>query len=226
MNPEPPVTNADCAIAAMLAAQRRGRPGRISVQWREYLQPDLYRERASMASRSDLLVRRGAVIVAAALVAVIAYVLISRGSDSNGSGKQVVGADAAGVRKLAAGQDQAPYWAGPGGAQTFEWTDLPDGRVYVRYLTGGAKVGDPRAHFLTIGTYPVGNGVAALNKAAKQPGAHTLKVKGGGIALINSRTPTSVYLAYPGSKDQIEVFDPDPARSLKLVTSGQIQPIP
>jgi hypothetical protein len=192
----------------------------------KYLQTDLYPERALMASRSDQRVRRGAVIVAAALVAVVAYVLISGGGDDNGSGKQVLGADAAGVQKLAAEQDQKPYWAGPGGAQTFEWTDLPDGRVYVRYLTGGAKVGDPRARFLTVGTYPVGNGVAALHKAAQQPGAHTLKVKGGGTALINSRTPTSVYLAYPESKDQIEVFDPNPARALKLVTTGQIQPIP
>jgi hypothetical protein len=169
-------------------------------------------------------VRRAAVVVAAALVAVIAYVLISGGNDK-GSGKQVVAADAAGVRKLAGEQSHTPYWAGPAGAETFEWTDLPDGRIYVRYLTGGAQVGDPRARFLTVGTYPVGNGLTALQKAAKEPGSRTLKVKGRGLALVNRKTPTSVYLAYPGSKDQIEVFDPDPARALKLVTSGQIQPI-
>jgi hypothetical protein len=178
-----------------------------------------------MASRSDLWVRRGAVLVAAALVAVIAFILIDGGGSDKAS-KHVVAADAEGVQKLAAQQDQTPYWAGPGGAQTFEWTDLPDGRVYVRYLTGGAKVGDPRPQFLTVGTYPVGNGVAALHKAGGQPGARLLKVKGGGTALINTRTPTSVYLAYPGSKEQVEVFDPDPARALQLVTSGQIQPIP
>ena len=42
----------------------------------------------------------------------------------------------------------------------------------------------------------------------------------------NRKTPTSVYVAYPGSKVQIEVFDPDPARALRLVTSGHIQPVP
>ena len=65
-----------------------------------------------------------------------------------------------------------------------------------------------------------------MKKAAKAPGARTFKVKGGGTALVNENTPTSVYLAYPGSEYQIEVFDPDPARALKLVTSGQIQPDP
>ena len=28
------------------------------------------------------------------------------------------------------------------------------GRVYVRYLPRGAAAGDPRAGFLTVGTYP------------------------------------------------------------------------
>jgi hypothetical protein len=177
------------------------------------------------ATRTDLRVRRAAVVVAAVLVGVIAYILINGGND-NGSGKHVVATDVAGVQKLASEQNHTPYWAGPGGAQTFEWTDLPDGRIYVRYLTGGAQAGDPRARFLTVGTYPVGNGLAALHKAAKEPGSRTLKVKGGGWALVNRHTPTSVYLAYPGSKDQIEVFDPDPARALKLVTSGRIQPVP
>jgi hypothetical protein len=177
------------------------------------------------APSSNIWVRRAAAIVAAALVAVIAYVLISGGDDNNGSEKHVVAADAAEVQKLAGEQSHTPYWAGPGGAETFEWTDLPDGRIYVRYLTGGAEVGDPRARFLTVGTYPVGNGVAAVRKAAKQPGSRTLKVKGGGTALVNKNTPTSVYLAYPGSKDQIEVFDPDPAKALELVTSGKIQPV-
>lgn len=72
----------------------------------------------------------------------------------------------------------------------------------------------------------MGDGLAALKKAAKRPGARTFKVQGGGTALVNENTPTSVYLAYGASKYQIEVFDPDPARALKLVTSGKIQPIP
>lgn len=180
----------------------------------------------AQAAELPIWVRRAAVILAAVLVAVVAFILISGGDDNSGSGsKNVVSADAAKVQELAAEQGHPIYWAGPAGAQPIEWTDLPDGRVYVRYLTGGAEIGDPRPQFLTVGTYPVGNGVAALRKADKVPGSRTFSVGGGGIALVNRNGPTSVYLAYPGSKYQIEVFDPVPGRALKLVTSGEIRPV-
>jgi hypothetical protein len=174
---------------------------------------------------SQIWIRRAAAILAAGLVAVIAFVLISGGDDENGASKEVIAADAAQLRQLAAEQDHPVYWAGSGGAQTFEWSELSDGRIYIRYLTGGAEVNDARPNFLTVGTYPVGNGLAAIDKAAKAPGSETFKVEGDGSALVNENNPTSVYLAYPGSKYQIEVFDPDPERALKLVTSGKIQPV-
>ena len=44
--------------------------------------------------------------------------------------------------------------------------------------------------------------------------------------LIGSRTrPTSVYLAYPGSRVQVEVFDPSAREARRLVASGQVQPV-
>jgi hypothetical protein len=177
---------------------------------------------------STLWLRRGAAIVAAVLVAVLAYILFFSGDDNNSSGKTVIGGDAAKIQSLAGDQDHPVYWAGPEGAQTFEWTKTDDGQIYVRYLTGGAQINNQSPSFLTVGTYPSpsGDGIAEIKKAAKRPGAGTLKVKGGGTAVVNENLPTSVYVAFPGSKYQIEVFDPDPARALKLVTSGQIQPIP
>ncbi len=72
--------------------------------------------------------------MAAAIVALIAWGLIRSGDDKSGGSKVVVAEDAAGVQKLASEQSDTPYWAGPGGAQTFEWTRTSDGRVYVRYL--------------------------------------------------------------------------------------------
>lgn len=177
------------------------------------------------ASGAQVWIRRVAVVLAALLVAMIAYALISGGDDDN-SGKDVVEADATEIQELAGDQGHPVYWAGPTGADTLEWTALADGKVYIRYLTGGAEVEDPRPAFLTVATYPVGNGVAAIKKANKSPGTRTIKVPGGGTALVNEKGPTSVYLAYPGSEYQIEVFHPDPAQALKLVTSGQIQPVP
>jgi hypothetical protein len=187
------------------------------------LQSDVYPGGVPEGYEANPWLRRGAAIAAAFVVAGIAYFLITNGDD-DGS-KDVVAADADEIRTLSSEQSGPVYWAGPAGAETFEWTKLSDGRIYIRYLTGGAEVEDPRPRFLTVGTYAVGNGVAAINKAAKSPGTRTLRVEGGGTALVNRNSPTSVYLAYPDSKYQIEVFDPNPTRALRLVTSGRIQPV-
>jgi hypothetical protein len=162
--------------------------------------------------------------VAAVAVAVVAFLLIG-GDDDESDGKEVIGTDAERLRELAGAQGHPVYWAGPEGADSFEWTALPDGDVYVRYLTSDAEVGDPNPAYLTVGTYAVGNGIAAIERAARDPGARTFEVPDGGTGLVNESSPTSVYLAYPGSEFQIEVFHPDPAEALDLVKSGKIEPI-
>ena len=50
-------------------------------------------------------------------------------------------------------------------------------------------------------------------------------VTGGGIAFYSKSAPTSVYVAYPGSNVQIEVYDPSAAQAAQLVTSGKIVPV-
>jgi hypothetical protein len=171
-------------------------------------------------------VRRGAVIAAALVVAVVAFILISGGDDDNSGSGQPIGADAEKIQELAADVGHPVYWAGPTGADQFEWTESADGKVYIRYLTDNADPGDPRPLYLTIATYPVGGGVQAVRKAGQIEGNHTIKLPGGATGLVSDDPSTSVYLAYPGSPYQIEVFNPDPAKALSLVKSGRIQPVP
>jgi hypothetical protein len=176
-------------------------------------------------SGSEIWLRRGAVALAALLVAAIAYLVISGlggGSSSSGAPQAV---NASKLSDLAGDSGHPVYWAGPRPSDVYEWTELSDGRIYVRYLTGGAGAGDPRPRFLTIGTYPVGNGPRAISRADKYPGNRTVKISGGATALVNSNS-RSVYLAYPGSQYQIEVFDPDQSKALRLVSTGKIQPVP
>jgi hypothetical protein len=117
------------------------------------------------------------------------------------------------------------YWAGPQAGVVYEFTEAADGRVYVRYLTGGVKVGTPRPSFLTVGTYLVPDAVAAVRRAARQPGAVTLALRGGAIGVYNRARPTSVYFAYPGSRVQVETYDPSAAVARGLVLSGAVQPV-
>ena len=116
------------------------------------------------------------------------------------------------------------YWAGPKAGATYELTRSPDGRVYIRYLTGGAKVGSPLPDFLTIGTYVVPNAAAAVRAAARQPGAVPVPVQGG-FGFYNSARPTSVYFAIVGSNLQVETYDPSAAVARTLVETGAIRPV-
>jgi len=116
------------------------------------------------------------------------------------------------------------YWAGAKAATTYELTRTPDGRVYIRYLTGGAKVGSPLPDFLTVGTYVVPNAEAAVAAAAAQPGAVRVPLKGG-VAFYNNARPTSVYFAYAGSDVQVETYDPSASAARQLVETGAIKPV-
>ena len=129
------------------------------------------------------------------------------------------------LRKLSAASNRPIYWAGARPGTTYELTRTPDGRVYVRYLPKGVKVGSNRANFLIVATYPVPNAYKAVQTAAKEDGAVILRLPRNGIAVYNRNAGTNVYFAYPGTRFQVEVFDPNPRRARQLVTSGKIRPI-
>lgn len=178
-----------------------------------------------------------AIVVAAIVVGVI--LLATSGSSSPtstassaatpsqagaASGTTVQAISLAGLRALPASLGHPVYWAGPRAGATYELTKTPDGRVYVRYLTGGARVGSPLPNFLTIGTYVVPNAAAAVRTAAAQPGAVRVPVSGG-FGFYNRARPTSVYFAYPGSNVQVETYDPSAAVARQLVETGATKPV-
>lgn len=115
------------------------------------------------------------------------------------------------------------YWAGSKSGVTYELTQTPDGRVYVRYLPKGVEVGSSQA-YLTVATYPLTGAYATTSSAAAQPGATKIPVDGG-VAFYTKARPTSVYLAFKGTDEQIEVFDPSAGELHKLVAAGSIQPV-
>jgi hypothetical protein len=116
------------------------------------------------------------------------------------------------------------YWAGSQKAVSYELTPTPDGRISIRYLPRGTAIGSAGL-FLTVATYPVAGALAATRQAAGQSGAVEIHVDGGGVAFYHASRPTNVYLAYPGSGYQIEVFDPSAARAHRLVAHGLIRPV-
>jgi hypothetical protein len=159
------------------------------------------------------------------LVAALLAVLLLDGSGRQGSvGPQAT--DSAQLRELSATVGHPVFWAGaPVAGAELELTRTANDAVYVRYLAGDGALGDQRAKFTTVGTYPVPSAFAVLGRAAEQPTAITRELPGGGLALLDSRRPQSVYLAWPGSDYEVEVFDPSPKRALDLVLDGAVAPV-
>lgn len=129
------------------------------------------------------------------------------------------------LRSLAKDLGQPIYWAGPRTGVTYEVRQAASGRIYVRYLPSGVKVGASGA-YLTVATYPVVGAFAVTQGLGKSPGNTSLRVRGGGVAAYDERATTkNVYVAYPGADYQVEVFDPTAGRALELVRSGRISAI-
>jgi hypothetical protein len=128
------------------------------------------------------------------------------------------------LRSLAARLGHPIYWAGPKPGFTYESSTTTSGRVFIRYLPPGAKVGDPRPLYVTVATYPFPGAFAALAAAAQH--APRIKLAHGGIAVVDTADPKSIHLAFPSSAYQIEVYDPSPSSGRKLVASGAVAPVP
>jgi hypothetical protein len=164
------------------------------------------------------------VVLSVALVAAVIVWLVN-GDDSSTAGEPEV-ASVSQLSDFAAEEGTPVYWLGPRRNATYELTDT-QGRIYVRYLTGGAEAGDERAKFIAVATYPGGGGIASLHKAAREEeGARLGKTDDGAVLLVDPTSPNNAHLAYPGANLQIEVYSPVPGEALRLAARGAVRPVP
>jgi hypothetical protein len=129
-----------------------------------------------------------------------------------------------GLSALAGLRGEPVYWVGPRPGAVYEITENA-GRVYIRYLPSGAQLGSSEPDFLAVASYPSPDAYADIEAAAKRPGAVRIQVPHG-LAVYDRAVPTSVYLAYRGSTQQIEVYSPSALEARRVVESGLVQPVP
>ncbi len=175
---------------------------------------------------------RWAALAALLLIAAFAvwlFVIRDDGNGGGGSGANVtvsmVGPEemtTAEVQSFAAAQSIPVYWAGDKGDTALEVTRTEDGSIYVRYLEVGAVAGDPSPDFLTVGSYPIADAYGLTSEISKRDDAIVGRTHDGGLIVTTKERPESVYIAYPDTDVQIEVYDPNGKRSIKLASSGQI----
>jgi len=171
--------------------------------------------------------RLGLLVAVAAAAAALVWVFAISGGDSNSStaGPKPSAATVAGLEQLAGTLKHPIFWAGEKPGYTYELTRTSNDNVYVRYLPKGVHVGDKRADFLTVGTYPDKDPMQSISAALKRKGTTRFALPGGGVAVQYAAHPTSVYFAYPNSSLLLEVFEPSPAQARAVVRSGAIRPL-
>ena len=168
-------------------------------------------------------------VVAVALVAAFVVWLLVRGNGSSPTRTASVRAGAVPVSPAVLGAlartSRSPiYWAGPRANFTYELTRTADGRVFVRYLPHGVAVGADQP-YLTVGSYRVANAFAITSALASRSGAVRVAVPGGAVGFYDASSPTNVYLAFPNTNEQVEVYDPVAADARSLVVAGRIAPV-
>jgi len=126
------------------------------------------------------------------------------------------------LRSYAASLAHPVYWAGSSEGAGLEVTETKRGEVFVRYLTPGARAGDERPDFMTVGSYPLDRAHEILVESTEGVDMRAAEAPGGGTAAWDQRRSSSVYMAYPGLDVLVEVFDPTPQRARELVLSGEV----
>lgn len=177
---------------------------------------------------------------AAIVVVVVVLFLVLRGGDDDGpvsagptgptavtapQAAKPVAATPVAIAKLGKDLKRTIYWVGASEGRTYELSNYTDGRIFIRYLERGVKVGDSRPDFLTVGTYAQKDPFKTVSDVSKQPGAQVEKLANGGLGVANKAQPTSWYVAYPDGKELIEVYSPKAGRARELVRTKRVVPV-
>jgi hypothetical protein len=131
------------------------------------------------------------------------------------------------LSEFAADQDHPVYWLGERGGSEYELEERSSGEVYVRYLDPGTEAGDDPGKYLTVVTYPVDDGVAALERSVRsQEDLRLGQTSDGAVLLIDAGSPRNAHLAYPGDQVHVEIFDPVAGKALRSAARGEAQQVP
>jgi hypothetical protein len=177
-------------------------------------------------------IRLSAIVAVVLALGLLVWLLLIKGdgdeaspaSQPTASSKQVSLVSEAELLGALKGVGYPVYWAGPRLGVDYEVSRLPEGRTYVRYLPEGEKA-ESKSPFLTVGSYEQANALKDITKLGQKPGAVLVEIVGGGSAYAEGPDATSAYMAFPGVDTQVEVYDPQGGRALKLIRSGAIVPV-
>ena len=109
--------------------------------------------------------------------------------------KTVAAASLVQLRGLPGKLGHPVYWAGATSGTTYELTQTPSGRVFIRYLPKGEKAGSATPH-LFVATFPVEDALA-VTQAGRAGRRRRSPSDEEGSAFYSKSSPSNVYVAFP-----------------------------
>lgn len=179
-------------------------------------------------SQSNRRMLRIGIVALALVVGVVAWVATSDDDESTpaasgGVEAQIVSASE--LEELAVSSGHTVYWAGEIPGTELEASESPEGNFQIRYLREGTPAGGGSAGVLTVGSYPLPDPAAAVEGFAERKGSLTRESDDGREVVVSAEKPTSVYFTGADGDVQVEVYDPDYKRAMRLALSDQVQPV-
>jgi hypothetical protein len=127
------------------------------------------------------------------------------------------------LREVVAKNKLTAYWSGPDANALYSLVANSNGQVFVRYLPDGQGLSDTAAKYRVIASYPQANAYSVTQAAGNQANAISFINADGAQVFYSKSYATNVYLAYPESSSEVEIFDPGNGVALGLATtSGKI----
>ena len=129
------------------------------------------------------------------------------------------------LQKLSDELGRPVFWLGPPEQRTLELSRTSAGRVFLRYVPTGARIGEGAARYPTVATYPVANAYGVAVVGAQRSGGIVTALPGGAALITYVTRPRSAYYVQRGVDAQVEVFDPQPGRAAKRVRAGELRAV-
>jgi hypothetical protein len=150
---------------------------------------------------------------------------ITNPGTSTGGGTNPVALSFSGLKTLVGALHQPVYWVGTKRGTSYEFRQLANGIVYLRYLPTGTQAGDPNT-FLTVGTYPVSNAYAISQQIVKGSDVSQIEAGDNAVAYSSTKSTNNAYVVFSGSDYQIEVYSPTPGVARSFIAQGAVAPVP
>jgi len=127
------------------------------------------------------------------------------------------------LREVVAKNKLTAYWSGPETNALYSLIANSNGQVFVRYLNDGQGLSDTAPKYRVIASYPQVNAYSVTQAAGNQANAISFINADGAQVFYSKSYASNVYLAYPESAFEVEIFDPGNGVALGLATtSGKI----